>query len=78
VGRPLTLTGPGPLPTGVNGFGDLEGWQSVAALPGQGLLYRVPGSEGNDFVAIDPATGRSQLVAHSRATSVALAALAPS
>ncbi len=78
VGRPLSLTGPGPLPAGGNVLGDVESWQSVAALPGQGLVYRVPGSQGNDFVAIDPATGRSQLLAHSRATSVALAALAPS
>ena len=48
-------------------------------LPGQGLVYRVrdaAGADGADLIAVDPATGRTQVLTHAgEGGSIALAAL---
>jgi hypothetical protein len=76
VARPVIVTGPGPHPAVGTGLDGPPSWSAVAALPHQGLVYRVPGTDGDDVIAVDPATGSAHLLMHVReGWAMALAAL---
>jgi hypothetical protein len=78
AGRLVPVTNPGSQPA-VGSPPAAVDWQSVAALPGQGLVYRAPGNGSDDVFAVDPATGRSHLLTRIPEQSpMSLAALAPS
>jgi len=73
--RPVAVSGPGPRPSLAVSHDD-GAWQAVTALPRQGLVYRVPGVDGDDLIAVDPTTGRFRPLTHvHEGVRLALAAL---
>jgi hypothetical protein len=79
MGKPITVTGPVtrrtvPAPNSSTG----NEWTTVAALPTQVLVYRTRAKAGggDDLIAVDPASGRSHVLTHTRqGWAVAIAAL---
>ena len=69
TGAAVTVTEPGSRhPVPFTATLDDQGWTTVAALPGQGLVYRVKAkdADGDDLIAVDPLTGRSRNLTHTR------------